>query len=100
MFKLKFICKSVRNKLLFITGMGTSLVMAAIIWGMYTGWTNFNHLQHVIDEDLALKSRVQHAFAEFSSEVHSWKNVLLRGYNPDNLDKYCSQVESKHKRVQ
>ncbi|TNF32671.1 MAG: methyl-accepting chemotaxis protein [Gammaproteobacteria bacterium] len=100
LFKIKFICQSVRNKLLFITGLGTALVLAATIWGFYSAATNFNHLQHVVDEDLALKSEVQHLYAEFNSEIHAWKNVLLRGADEDRRNKYWGRVEKSHNRIQ
>ncbi len=100
MFIFKFISTSVRNKLLFITGTGTTLVLMAVIWGFYTSGTNFGNLQHVIDEDLAVKSNVQHLLEGFNDEVHSWKNVLVRGHEEEQRKKYWSRVESVHKRIQ
>ncbi|MCW9013593.1 MAG: HAMP domain-containing methyl-accepting chemotaxis protein [Gammaproteobacteria bacterium] len=32
----KFICSSIRNKLLLITGGGTSLLLIAVLWGLYS----------------------------------------------------------------
>ena len=38
MFKFKFICSSVRNKLLLITGMSTLLVLSIFMWDLYSVW--------------------------------------------------------------
>ena len=37
---LKFVCASIRNKMLLITGVGTTLVLGASIWGFYSFWQN------------------------------------------------------------
>ena len=40
MFKFKFICNSIRNKLLLITGMSTTLVVGIFMWDLYSVWLN------------------------------------------------------------
>jgi len=96
----KFITTSIRNKLLIITGIGTGLVMMSIIWILVSNWSNFQHLQHVIDEDLGLKSEVQDLSYDFSHEIQAWKNILLRGYEEKNRNKYWSKVTKWHKAIQ
>jgi len=96
----KFISTSIRNKLLIITGIGTGLVMMSIIWILVSNWSNFQHLQHVIDEDLGLKSEVQDLSYDFSHEIQAWKNILLRGDEEKNRNKYWSKVTKWHKASQ
>ncbi|MCW8855560.1 MAG: methyl-accepting chemotaxis protein [Gammaproteobacteria bacterium] len=40
MLKFNFICSSVRNKLLMITGMSTLLVIGIFMWELYSVWTH------------------------------------------------------------
>ncbi len=95
-----FIFNSIRNKLLMITGLSTMLVMSAAVFGMYSGWSGTNHLQHIINKDLALKSDLQDISSSFNGEIHSWKNVLLRGHDNKQREKYWGRVLSVHKTVQ
>lgn len=100
MFKFNFISQSVRNKLLFITGFGTVLVLLAAGWAIYTGWENANHLKHIINEDLRTKSELQLLEGDFAREVHAWKNLLLRGQQDASRNTYWSKVESAHNTIQ
>ena len=75
-----------------IVGMGTTLVLAATAWILINGWTNYQHLHHVIDEDLGLKSEVQHLTHDFQNQIQEWKNVLIRGQDDKNREKYWSRV--------
>jgi methyl-accepting chemotaxis protein len=100
LLKINFICRSVRNKLLMITGLGTTLVLMATAWILISSWAEFDHLHHVIDEDLGFKSKVQELSHDFSSEIQAWKNVLLRGHIEEDRNKYWAKVTSWHKATQ
>jgi len=39
-FKFKFICKSIRNKLILITGLGASLVVGTFLWNLASIWSH------------------------------------------------------------
>ncbi len=97
---LGFIFSSLRNKLLAIVGLGTTLVLIVTAYGVYNSYMNTMTLEHIIDEDLALKSQVQSLEREFKEQVHNWKNILLRGHDEKQLDKYWGRVESNQKSIQ
>ncbi|MCW8956934.1 MAG: methyl-accepting chemotaxis protein [Gammaproteobacteria bacterium] len=97
---LGFIYRSVRNKLLISTGIPTLVVLSVVAWGINTSYINNMHLQHVIDEDLAVKSKVQYLASDFKSEVQNWKNVLLRGHDDKQFEKYWARLERSHEKIQ
>jgi methyl-accepting chemotaxis protein len=100
LFKFNFIYNSVRNKLLFIAGIGTVLLLTAVIWALYAGWSQSAHLNHIIDDDLRTKSEMQELSSVFATEVHAWNDVLIRGRQDDVRNKYWSTVESSHHKIQ
>lgn len=99
-FMLGFIFRSVRNKLLVITGLSTFIVLLVTSWGFFTANSNFQHLSHIIEEDIALKSDVQRIETDFKAEVQSWKNILIRGHDEKQLLKYWGQLENSHIKIQ
>ena len=97
---LGFIFRSVRNKLLVITGTSTFIVLLVTSWGFFTANSNFQHLSHIIEKDIALKSDVQRIETDFKAEVQSWKNILIRGHDEKQLSKYWDQLEKTHIKIQ
>ncbi len=46
-----FICGSIRNKLLVVVGLGTSMVIAATLWALYSSWQNVNEMMLLLHSD-------------------------------------------------
>lgn len=97
---LSFIFSSLRNKLLAIVGLGTTLVLIVTVYGIYNSYMNTMTLEHIIDEDLVLKSEVQLLETKFKVQVQNWKNTLLRGHDEKQLVKYWERVEADQKSIQ
>jgi len=95
-----FICNSVRNKLLLITGVGTLLVMAVIIFSLLSNMTNNTRLTNIVNGELADRARVLFLQSQFKSQIQSWKNVLLRGHDADDLNKYWERLNKTHEDIQ
>lgn len=93
----KYILSSVRNKLLFIAGVGTTLVVATTIYGIYGGWSVAQEMKRIVGHG-------QGGFIELSSDfktqVQEWKNVLIRGHDEKQRKKYWGKFNKKHESVQ
>ena len=100
MFKFNFIRASVRNKLLFIAGIGTSLILAASLWGFNSAAKNQAHIMEVIKHEIGAKSDLQEMVTAFSAEIEAWHTVLLRGRDAVKRKEFWGIVVSKHQAIQ
>ncbi|VAW60020.1 Methyl-accepting chemotaxis sensor/transducer protein [hydrothermal vent metagenome] len=96
----KYICSSIRNKLLMITGFGTSLVMATTIFGIYSGWEVEQEMSVAMNHTLQIQDEFTNINVGFKTQVQEWKNVLIRGHNEDQRKKYWGKFSKQHEKVQ
>jgi len=96
----RYICSSIRNKLLMITGFGTSLVLAATIYGIYNGWMVKQEMSESIHHALKVEEEIMAISIDFRSQVQDWKNVLLRGHDEGQRQKYWNRFLEKQNKVQ
>ncbi|BCD96422.1 methyl-accepting chemotaxis protein [Marinagarivorans cellulosilyticus] len=54
----------------------------------------------IIEQDLQQKAQIDLLNLEFKTQVQDWKNVLLRGHNQKDFDKYWGKFDKQHKAVQ
>lgn len=69
-----FICTSIRNKLLFVTGIGTVLVLSATLWAFYSFWQN----EHAFLEALAIYTSADDTLAASAKEFQAQINLTLQ----------------------
>jgi len=96
----RLIGNSIRNKLLMVTGLGTSLVVGATIFGMYNARLVEKEMSAVMHHELAVESAFTNISLDFKTQVQEWKNVLLRGHDDTKREKYWAKFNKKHKAVQ
>jgi len=96
----KYICSSVRNKLLMITGFGTSLVMAATVFGIYSGWVVEQELSSAMHKSLIVEEEFRELNTSFKAQVQNWKNLLIRGHDETQRKKYWGEFLKQHEVVQ
>ncbi|MCG4451892.1 methyl-accepting chemotaxis protein [Pseudomonas sp. MMS21-TM103] len=91
---------SLRGQIL--TLLGSSLLLVLLV-----ALASFNFLSNGIDAYRGLINGPLHASrlvdtanVEFKTQVQEWKNVLLRGKNPADLDKYWGRFQAQESRVQ
>jgi len=97
---LDFLRNSIRNKLLFITGIGIALILSASLWGLYRAWENEQAFLHTIDVHVSNETKAQQMATDFKIQVQEWKNVLLRGHNTEKREKYWGKFSQRHKMIQ
>lgn len=83
-----------------ITGLGTSLVLAATVYGVYNGWVVKQEMSDAIHHALKVEAEFAEISVDFRSQVQDWKNVLLRGHDDSQRKKYWERFLKKHENVQ
>jgi methyl-accepting chemotaxis protein len=97
---MNWIARRIRNKLLVITGFGTTLVLAAALFGFWSVWQalqSFKGEVHAASEEVLA---IQKANSAFRGQVQAYKNVLLRGSDPAALDKHWGEVRKLESEIQ
>jgi len=96
----RLICNSVRNKLLMVTGLGTSLVLGAAVFGFYSAWQVQNEMSEIMHHEAAVQTEFLHTTSNFKTMVQEWKNVLIRGADDQQREKYWNKFNKQHGSVQ
>jgi len=96
----RLICNSVRNKLLMVTGLGTALVLGAAIFGFYSAWQAQQEMSEVMHSELLVQTKLLNTTSNFKTMVQEWKNVLIRGANEQQREKYWNKFNKQYKSVQ
>jgi methyl-accepting chemotaxis protein len=90
---------SIRNKLLLITGAGLMLVLAGALFGFWSTWNSIQTLGDTVQQGNASTFAVLSMEADFKKQVQEWKDVLLRGGDPEKLAKYWGNFEKKERDI-
>lgn len=91
---------SLRNKILviFAAALIANTIIAEIFLELERSSTE--QLQTIIERDVAHERQISALVAAFKIQVQEWKNVLIRGHDDAQRDKYWKRFEAKHDEIQ
>ncbi|WP_263142428.1 methyl-accepting chemotaxis protein [Pseudomonas sp. RIT-PI-AD] len=95
-----FLQRSLRSQLLALLGGSLSLILVIALACFLLLSNGIHAYRGLLDGTLEASRLVDEANLEFKVQVQEWKNVLLRGKDPANLNKYWGQFESQEAKVQ
>ncbi|HUX89066.1 MAG TPA: methyl-accepting chemotaxis protein [Gallionellaceae bacterium] len=90
---------SIRNKLLMISGTGTTLLLAASLFGFWLSWSSIHSFDHEVESRRIDERSILEMQIAFKGQVQEWKNVLLRGSDPVAMDKYWGSFEKEERKI-
>ncbi|MDR7375483.1 methyl-accepting chemotaxis protein-1 (serine sensor receptor) [Rhodoferax ferrireducens] len=75
------------------------LVLCAALFGIYQLNQSLNTYQTTVQTSYGHERAISHLLNDFKVQVQEWKNVLLRGKNPEQLDRYWKAFQTKESEI-
>ncbi len=97
---MNWLNKSMQTRLLFIVmgGLAVLLIVATMSIASLNG--RLHDYQALINENIASERKISELNFGFKTQVQEWKNVLLRGHDDSNRDKYWGRFQDHQDEIQ
>jgi len=96
---MNWLANSIRNKILALFGVGLVFVVASALYGFGAARGGLDSVERINRTLIAQSAEVQEIETDFKVQVQEWKDVLLRGYDPNLLDKYWAAFVNEEQDV-
>ena len=89
----------VRGKILLIFGVSALFILTAAAEGFWQSYVSVWKFDHDVMASQNNAINVESMESDFKKQVQEWKDVLLRGKNPDALDRYWTNFQKRESDV-
>ena len=91
---------SLRGKLLALIVTGMLVVAAVVFYGFNSARQSIDLFETVVLQQVDNERQITGMALDFKKQVQEWKNVLLRGADSKQLEKYWGRFEQTEARIQ
>ena len=92
--------KTIKAKLSVTLLASLSIIMIMVVWGIASLWGQILTYQSLILHESKNQFDVAIVESTFKTQVQEWKNVLIRGKDPEKLEKYWKKFQQREADVQ
>ncbi len=91
---------SIQSRLSILVGGGVGLLLLVATVAVFQLKSHIGEYRALLDTTVQYEREVSALNLEFKTQVQEWKNVLLRGKDPEAYQKYWNQFNSQQKIIQ
>jgi len=87
--------QSILNRLIVIVSLASVAMLLSAVYTYSKFQQTVGEFEHLLAEEIRFELDVKDLAIDFKKQVQEWKNVLIRGDNPAQLDKYWGKFENQ-----
>ena len=92
--------KSILNRLIVIVGVASIAMLFSALYSYSQFQKTVTSYEHLWSQEVRFEMDARDLATNFKIQVQEWKNVLIRGHDPKQLNKYWSKFEKQEALVQ
>jgi methyl-accepting chemotaxis protein len=96
---MNWIANSIRNKILAVFALGIAILVAGALYGFAAARSGLATVARVNDTLIAQAIETQALDATFKEQIQQWMSVLVRGHDPQAMDKSWKQFTFREREV-
>jgi methyl-accepting chemotaxis protein len=96
---MNWLASSVRNKILAVFVLGIAMVVAGALYGFAAARSGLGAVAQVNDTLINQAIQAQSLESTFKDQIQQWMSVLVRGHDPQALDKSWKQFTFREREV-
>ena len=91
--------QSISRQLIAVIGLGSVVLLAATLYGYVKISGSLDVYRDLIRVQVANERAITSMLVEFKTQVQEWKNVLIRGADDENREKYWARFQKQEANI-